>query len=190
MRYDERYTPYIHRLRLLPFIHLVTRSTVNLNPSAITALVDRWRPETHTFHLRTGEMTVTLQDTAMILGLPIDGRPLCFSTSSDGWRANMEGLIGRSPEPHPEPKKNIMPSGASFHWVRATFGRPPPADADDIVVQMYARAYVWYVISRALFADGSGRTCPWMWLKALSGWDTNWSWGSAALAYLYRQVTN
>ena len=102
----------------------------------------------------------------------------------------MEGLIGRSPEPNPDPKKNRMPSGASFHWVRATFGRPPPADADDIVVQMYARAYVWYVISRALFADGSGRTCPWMWLKALSGWDTNWSWGSAALAYLYRQVTN
>ena len=37
--------------------------------TALTALVDRWRPETHTFHLPCGELTVTLQDVAMILGL-------------------------------------------------------------------------------------------------------------------------
>jgi hypothetical protein len=27
-----------------------------------------------------------------------------------------------------------------------------------------------------------------MWLKALPGWGSKYSWGSAALAYLYRQV--
>jgi hypothetical protein len=42
-----------------------------MNAAALTALVDRWRPETHTFHLRAGEMTSTLQDVSMILGLPI-----------------------------------------------------------------------------------------------------------------------
>ncbi|XP_020169470.1 serine/threonine-protein phosphatase 7 long form homolog isoform X1 [Aegilops tauschii subsp. strangulata] len=56
------------------------------------------------------------------------------------------------------------------------------------MVQHYTRAYLWYVISRTLFADGGGRTAPWMWLKALSGWDSKQSWGSAALAYLYRQL--
>ncbi|KAK1642721.1 hypothetical protein QYE76_060526 [Lolium multiflorum] len=47
-----------------------------MNAAALTALVDRWRPETHTFHLRAGEMTPTLQDVSMILGLPIQGEPL------------------------------------------------------------------------------------------------------------------
>jgi hypothetical protein len=74
---------HIQRLGLLPFIHMVTRSTPNMNPSVITTLVDRWRPETHSFHLRTGEMTVTLQDMLMILPLPIEGKPLCIDTSSE-----------------------------------------------------------------------------------------------------------
>uniref|UniRef100_A0A453GMZ7 Aminotransferase-like plant mobile domain-containing protein n=2 Tax=Aegilops tauschii subsp. strangulata TaxID=200361 RepID=A0A453GMZ7_AEGTS len=45
-----------------------------LNSTVITALTDRWRPETHSFHLALGEMTVTLEDIAMISGLPIEGR--------------------------------------------------------------------------------------------------------------------
>ena len=42
----------------------------------ITALVERWRPETHTFHMPTGEITVTLQDVSAIWGLPISGPPV------------------------------------------------------------------------------------------------------------------
>ena len=187
MPYDERYTEYIEKLGILPFIQLVSRSTPNMNPTAITALVDHWRPETHTFHLRSGQMTVTLQDMSMILALPIEGRPVCFSTDSEGWRQGMHSLIGAVPELNEDPSKNRTPAGTTFRWISTTFSHCPEG-ANDEVIQQYARAYVWYVISRTLFADGSGRTAPWMWLKALSGWDTKLSWGSAALAYLYRQV--
>ncbi|KAE8770734.1 mutator protein [Hordeum vulgare] len=190
MQYDERYTPYIEMTGLLPFVQLVSRSTPNLNVAALTSLIDRWRPETHSFHLRTGEMTVTLQDVSMITALPIEGKPLCMSTDSEGWRQQMEALIGMSPqEPEVEDggKKDRVPAGAPFTWIAANFAHCHE-DADDEVIQRYARVYMWYVISRTIFADGTGKNAPWMWLKALTVFDNKFSWGSAALAYLYRQL--
>jgi len=187
MPFDERYTPYIKSLGLLPFISLVSRWTPNLNAAGLTALVDRWRPETHNFHLRTGEMTVTLQDVSMILGLPIEGEPLCINTDSDGWRAQMEDLIGRAPVEDPDPKKNTVPAGAPYKWIYDNF-RACPEGADEDTVKRYTKVYVWWVITRTLFADSRGRTAQWCWLKALTVLEHKWSWGSAALAYLYRQV--
>ena len=44
-----------------------------MDRALLSAWVDRWRLETHTFHLPVGEVTVTLQDIAMLFGLPLDG---------------------------------------------------------------------------------------------------------------------
>ncbi|KAE8800001.1 mutator protein [Hordeum vulgare] len=99
-------------------------------------------------------------------------------------------LIGMSPqEPKVEDggKKDRVPAGAPFTWIAANFAHCPE-DADDEVIQRYARVYMWYVISRTIFADGTGKNAPWMWLKALTVFDHKFSWGSAALAYLYRQL--
>jgi hypothetical protein len=38
-------------------------------------------------------MTVTLEDMAMILALPIEGSPICIDTSCDDWRGKMLDLI-------------------------------------------------------------------------------------------------
>ncbi|KAE8775000.1 mutator protein [Hordeum vulgare] len=113
-----------------------------------------------------------------------------MSTDSEGWRQQMEALIGMSPqEPEVEDggKKDRVPAGAPFTWIAANFAHCPE-DADDEVIQRYARVYMWYVISRTIFADGTGKNAPWMWLKALTIFDNKFSWGSAALAYLYRQL--
>ena len=58
---------------LLIIGRLAESGLTKLDRSLLTALVDRWRPETHTFHLPCGEMAPTLQDVAMQLGLPISG---------------------------------------------------------------------------------------------------------------------
>jgi hypothetical protein len=39
--------------------------------SLITAFLDRWRLETHSFRLPVGEMTVSLEDVAMLFSLPL-----------------------------------------------------------------------------------------------------------------------
>ncbi|QHO30742.1 uncharacterized protein DS421_8g235800 [Arachis hypogaea] len=44
--------------------------------SLILALVERWRSETHTFHLPWGEITITLQDVAYHLSLRAHGNPV------------------------------------------------------------------------------------------------------------------
>ena len=47
----------------------------------ISALVELWWSETHTFHLPYGEMSITLEDVEVILGLPIDGEVLVGPTA-------------------------------------------------------------------------------------------------------------
>ncbi|XP_051193640.1 serine/threonine-protein phosphatase 7 long form homolog isoform X2 [Lolium perenne] len=157
-----------------------------MNAAVLTALVDRWRPETHTFHLRAGEMTPTLQDVSMILGLPIQGEPLCMNTASDRWRAQMDDLIGMAPPPPADPKERT-PVGAPFAWIRANFGTCPQGANED-TIKTYTRVYLWYMISRTLSPDSGGKLAHWCWLKALTVLEHPWSWGTAALSYLYRQL--
>ena len=60
----------------------------NVDSSLLSGLLERWRPETHTFHLPVGEMTITLDDVSCLWALPITGLPV--TGMSDG---NWEGLV-------------------------------------------------------------------------------------------------
>ena len=63
-------------LRQSEFYWIMKMGYLKINSSLITTLIERWRPETHTFHLRCGETTVTLQDVSVLLGLRTNGAPL------------------------------------------------------------------------------------------------------------------
>ena len=67
----------------------VTSKRMWYDHSLITCLVDRWRPETHTFHFRWGEMAPTLQDVSYLLGLPLSGEPIGPLEAPDNWDTDM-----------------------------------------------------------------------------------------------------
>ncbi|KAL8463525.1 hypothetical protein ACS0TY_034250 [Phlomoides rotata] len=56
----------LDRLEVMSFYGPAQCGCHKLDRHLITALVERWRPETHTFHFPIGEVTITLQDVAII----------------------------------------------------------------------------------------------------------------------------
>ncbi|KAL2340229.1 hypothetical protein Fmac_008169 [Flemingia macrophylla] len=64
-------------------LHVVSPTILKVDHALVTALVERWRPETHIFHFPTGECTITLEDVALQLGLRVDGLPVVGPTMFD-----------------------------------------------------------------------------------------------------------
>jgi hypothetical protein len=143
---------------------------------ANTAMVDRLRPETHSFHLPCGEMTVTLEGVAMILGLSIIRCPITGRVNSAGWRKRVIVFIGQEP-PMRVPGMKGREAGVHVLWLHEEFHECPP-DPDEATV------------TTVLFLDSTGDATSWMYIPALAHWHEacSYSWGSAVLPYLYRQL--
>ena len=79
----------------------------------------------------------------------------------------------------------------SMTWLSEQFGVLPD-NADEVIVQRYARAYILEMLGGSVFADTFGDKVHLIWLKFLEDFDTagEYSWGSAALTWLYRQLCN
>ncbi|RYQ84061.1 hypothetical protein Ahy_B10g102945 [Arachis hypogaea] len=87
----------------------------------VSAFVERWHPKTHTFHMPFRECTITLQDVAYQLGLPVDGH---------------YELLGVIPLP-----SQVQKFAVNCTWFQETFGECP-AGADEETVRRFARAYI------------------------------------------------
>jgi hypothetical protein len=85
MAFDKRYVLLLQQANLLAVTNIVHHGMLVFSTTASTAIVDRWRLETHSFHLLSGEMMVTLVDVAIILGLPIRGRSITGHVDSATW---------------------------------------------------------------------------------------------------------
>jgi len=59
--------------------------------ASISAFVERWQPETNSFHMPFGKMTITLDDVSQILRIPVVGMMLSFEGS--GWDITSEHLV-------------------------------------------------------------------------------------------------
>ncbi|XP_074268634.1 serine/threonine-protein phosphatase 7 long form homolog [Silene latifolia] len=149
----------------------------------ITALVERWRQETHTFHLPVGEATITLQDVGVLLGLKVGGLPIT-GKSDYIWSELLDEHLGRRPPPDAL-KGNTL----KLSWLRTHY-QDLPEDASEVRVHRFVRAYLLYLIGTVLFPDKSGNRVQLLYFPLLINLDrlNEYSWGSATLAYLYRHL--
>ncbi|CAN1157840.1 Protein MAIN-LIKE 2 [Linum perenne] len=89
------------------------------DPELITALVERWRPETNTFHLYGGEATITLEDVHFITGLSVDGLPVTspklIPTDLDELRDYVESQLGKKPA-----TSDVLSGRIKMTWLRST----------------------------------------------------------------------
>ncbi|QHN88515.1 uncharacterized protein DS421_16g564140 [Arachis hypogaea] len=189
MPLHDRIIPYLETAGLYHLARLNSQ-WFWVDESLLSAFIERWRPETHTFHMPFGECTITLQDVAYQLGLPIDGVPVsgCLTEFENlmehgrpAWVWFHE-LFGELP-----PQSKIKQMTVCYTWFHERF-RVLPADATDETVRVYARAYILMLLSSQLFADKNANRVHLRWLPYLASLDDlgRYSWGSAALAWLYR----
>ncbi|RVW42730.1 Serine/threonine-protein phosphatase 7 long form-like [Vitis vinifera] len=129
---DSRLRPYIIQSG---FYGVYRIGHITLDWGLITSLVERWRPETYTFHLPVGEMTITLQDVAVILGLRIHGLPITGTCDID-WSLLCYELLGVTPS-----ISEIRGSAISTRWLCHQFSQPL-VDLDDATLEWYARAFI------------------------------------------------
>ncbi|XP_069148316.1 protein MAIN-LIKE 1-like [Solanum lycopersicum] len=156
--------------------------------SLITSLVERWRPETHTFHFRTGEATITLQDVEVLYGLPVNGDPVLGDESIrtiGDWQNICQRLLGFIPRPQDFNRSSLKVTALNAHMLEQL--QLPDLTTQEMIDQM-ARCYMFWMIAGMMMADTSGNYLKLMCLPMLEDLNvvSSYSWGSATLACLYR----
>ncbi|KAA3482876.1 serine/threonine-protein phosphatase 7 long form-like protein [Gossypium australe] len=170
---DERLIPY---LELLGFGLAVLIQTFDLRYNLIYALVERWRPETHTFHLLFRECTITLKDVAVQLGLLIDGSVITgISTISESTALCydlLESLL-------------VMLSQSLQVNFKHLLGIATERD-----VMCAVRAYIMHIRKGVLMLEANNNKVHLMYLSLLIDLHNirSYSWSSSVLAMLYREL--
>ncbi|XP_016747162.1 protein MAINTENANCE OF MERISTEMS-like [Gossypium hirsutum] len=153
-----------------------------LDLKLISALIERWRPEMHTFHLPCRGCTITLEDVHLQLGLSVDGYTVTGSTSSTDRRAVCYELLGVIPD-------NINEGRIEMRWLRDTFPEPDN-NLTELERIRYARAYILEMIGGYLMTNLSRNLVHLRWLLKLIDFRaaSELSWGFAVLATLYKEM--
>ncbi|XP_074326285.1 serine/threonine-protein phosphatase 7 long form homolog [Apium graveolens] len=185
-------------LRDLSFDGVSRLTGIQIDWSLITALIERWRPETHTFHFPIGECMISLQDVSCLLGLRIDGAAVTsFTAVEGGWGKFVEHVFGVFPFKEDElGGQGVGKSGGplvggrlKFSWLNLIFPSLPD-DASDLQLRRYTQSYILQLIGGVLFTDHSGGQVHCMYIPLIADLDScaKLSWGSAVLAFLYRDL--
>ncbi|KAL5153882.1 Serine/threonine-protein phosphatase 7 long form [Glycine soja] len=167
-------------LRQCGFYWIMRMRYLKINAALISAFIERWRPETHMFHLRCGEATITLQDVSVLLGLHSDGAPLIGSTNLV-WADLCEELLGEG-----ETEGSVV----KLSWLAHHFSHINIDEGNVEQLQRFTRAWILRFIGGVLFVNKSSSRVSLRYLQFLRDFEqcSTYAWGPAVLAYLYREM--
>ncbi|XP_078170655.1 serine/threonine-protein phosphatase 7 long form homolog [Carex rostrata] len=158
--YHSAYAPFLIRLGLYQIACMPHKM---IDAALIHRLVERWRPETHTFDLPFGEMTVTLEDVSCLWGLPITRVPVTGSTDGTNAKGRIFELLGIKEHEQSELMKKRGPEGnekcMELTFLKSKFRnrfKELPGKHNDQTLKWYVRAFILDLLSSNLFSDSSG----------------------------------
>ena len=157
----------------------------------VSSFVERWHPETNTFHLPFGEMTITLDDVGCLLGIPVTGLPV-HASAVLGFTEQIDLLesgLGVDRATASAELRVARGGVVRMAWIKRVCQDVTPRSSVD-EVECAARGYLLYLLGCTLFSDKSATRVPIAYLSCLMdlGQVRHYAWGAAALAYLYRQL--
>ncbi|KAD4384177.1 hypothetical protein E3N88_24345 [Mikania micrantha] len=157
-----------------------------LDRALIEALVERWRPETNTFHLPFGEATVTLEDVNVEWGLPIEGVALTGVEGSytyDESRHMCLTYLGYDTQPN-DYRNHLLKLSNMLSFM---LDNPITDDSTDEECMQRARCVCLILVTNNVLADTNNGYVSLHLLSHLTD-SRQLSWGAAALASLYREL--
>nr|XP_016489021.1 PREDICTED: serine/threonine-protein phosphatase 7 long form homolog [Nicotiana tabacum] len=159
----------VRRLPDTSFYRIIEIGRLQFDWALITAMIERWRPETHTFHLPVGEATITLEDVEVLFGLPVDGLPPAEETALSG-----------------ATHLQLTPVRQHLEVMDAEITDDSPPE----VIDRHTRLVLLLMFGGVLFPNTSENLVNLRFLHHLERLVDlpGYSWGAAVLGYLYRQM--
>ncbi|XP_058180216.1 protein MAIN-LIKE 1-like [Rhododendron vialii] len=123
------------------------------NKVLVSSFVERWHPETNSFHFGFGEMTITLEDVLYLVGLPVEGLVVHVEVHS---REDCVALVHRCLGVTMDEASDVVScGGVELHWLKNKFMNVGN-DATDERVDYCVRAFLLYLLGTTLFVDKTG----------------------------------
>ena len=177
----DRIVDYLQRARLNEVSSI---RKFRLLPDLISALVERWKPECHTFHFPYGECTVTLEDVALRLGLPINGLVVTGTTDLNVQLLQdmCEAWLGARPE-----EKDFIGSAIRLSWLES-LNLTLAANANQETIECFTRVYMLCLLGCKVMPDKTLSSIHGKYLPLLLQLDQvgQYSRGSTCLTMLYQ----
>ena len=115
----------------------------------ITSIVERCQPETHMFHVPVGEMMITFQNVAIILGLHIHGPAVIEACVFNVVKLCLD-LLGVIP-----PVDALKGVDISIWWLCDQLSTPTPS-VDEVTLEQSAHGFILALMGSFLFVDKNG----------------------------------